>query len=85
MQTLFSQMNVKGNEVSMNNTESKENTILVRTKQGVYLLDYSLQGTLEESNKVSSWNVYSFFIQDGHYIVVSLILANYYYAALLDS
>jgi len=67
---------VNGNkELSANNNsaESKENTILVRTKQGVYLMDYSLQGALEESNKISPWNAYSFFIQDGHYIVVTLI------------
>jgi len=37
-------------------------------------MDYTLQGTIEESNKVSSWNAYSFFIQDGHYVVVRSIL-----------
>lgn len=32
-------------------------------------MDYTLQGTVDEANKISPWNAYSFFIQDGHYIV----------------
>lgn len=36
-------------------------------------MDYTLQGTVDEENKISPWNAYSFFIQDGHYIVVTSI------------
>lgn len=37
-------------------SNSKENSLLVRTKQGVYLLDYVNQTGPDDSNKITSWN-----------------------------
>ncbi|KAL4498571.1 hypothetical protein ABPG72_019689 [Tetrahymena utriculariae] len=64
---LFSQMNMLQNGIE--NGQDKDSQIMVRTKQGVYLIDYNIKGPLEDSYKISKWNSYSFFIQDGHYII----------------
>ncbi|KAL4449261.1 hypothetical protein ABPG74_015643 [Tetrahymena malaccensis] len=64
---LFSQMNMLQN--GQENGQDQDSQIMVRTKQGVYLIDYNMKGPLEDSQKISKWNSYSFFIQDGHYII----------------
>lgn len=53
--------------------EKKGNMVMLRTKQAVYLSDYvnGSEDMQDESNRLSTWSEYSFFIEEGRFIVVA--------------